>query len=75
MQDTVEILRAAIAHHQSAKHAEAEALCRTVVGVEPGHPRALYLYGLLLLDTGRPHAADGHAPCGDRAEERGAATL
>jgi len=57
MRDTVEILRAAIAHHQAANHAEAETLYRTVLIADPGHPRALYLCGLLLLDTGRPHDA------------------
>ncbi len=57
MPDIIEILRAAIAHHQAAKHAEAEALYRTVLRIEPDHPRANYLYGLLLLDTGRPHEA------------------
>jgi tetratricopeptide (TPR) repeat protein len=57
MQDVIDTLRAAIAHHQAARHAEAEALYRTVLGEEPGHPRALYLYGLLLLDIGRAHEA------------------
>ena len=57
MPDIIEILRAAIAHHQAAKHAEAESLYRTVLRIEPDHPRANYLYGLLLLDTGRPREA------------------
>jgi cytochrome c-type biogenesis protein CcmH/NrfG len=64
MRDTVEILRAAIAHHQAANHAEAETLYRTVLIADPGHPRALYLCGLLLLDTGRPH--DAASQCWNR---------
>ena len=57
MQDVIDTLRAAIAHHQAAKHAEAEALYWTVLDVEPDHPRALYLFGLLLLDIARNHEA------------------
>ena len=53
MQDVLSVLREAIARHQLADHAAAEALYRTVLDAEPRHPRALYLYGLLLLDTGR----------------------
>jgi hypothetical protein len=57
MQSIVDVLRAAIAHHQASNHAEAEALYRTVLDMAAGHPPALYLYGLLLLDTGRSHEA------------------
>jgi tetratricopeptide (TPR) repeat protein len=57
MQDVLSVLREAIARHQVADHTVAEALYRTVLDAEPHHPRALYLYGLLLLDTGRSEEA------------------
>jgi tetratricopeptide (TPR) repeat protein len=53
----IDTLRTAIAHHQASNHAAAEALYETILGTAPNHPQALYLYGLLLLDTGRAHEA------------------
>ena len=57
MQSILDMLRVAIGHHQASRHAEAEALYRSVLGVAPSHPQALYLLGLLLLDIGRSHEA------------------
>ena len=57
MQDIPERLRAAIAHHRAADHAAAEAAYLAVLSAAPGHAQSLYLYGLLLLDTGRAHDA------------------
>jgi tetratricopeptide (TPR) repeat protein len=54
---TIDILLAAIAHQRAARHAEAEALYRSVLAAEPGHARALYLYGLLQLECGRTQEA------------------
>jgi tetratricopeptide (TPR) repeat protein len=57
MQNVVDMLRAAIALHRASNHAEAEVVYGTILEAEPSHPQALYLHGLLLLDTGRPHEA------------------
>ncbi len=57
MPDVFNTLLAAIEHQRSARHADAEGLYRTVLAADPGHGYALYLYGLLLLETGRPHEA------------------
>jgi tetratricopeptide (TPR) repeat protein len=51
------MLLAAIEHQRAGRLAEAEALYRSVVATEPGHGQALYLYGLLLLNSGRSHDA------------------
>ncbi len=53
MPDVFNTLLAAIEHQRSARHADAEALYRSVLAAEPGHGYALYLYGLLLLETDR----------------------
>jgi hypothetical protein len=45
MQSILDMLRVAIGHHQASRHAEAEALYRSVLGVAPSHPQALYLLG------------------------------
>jgi tetratricopeptide (TPR) repeat protein len=51
------MLLAAIEHQRAGRLAEAEALYRSVLAAEPGHGQALYLYGLLLLNSGRSHHA------------------
>jgi tetratricopeptide (TPR) repeat protein len=57
MADIVTMLLAAIAHQRAARPAEAEALYQSVLAVDPGHGHALYLYGLLQLETNRAHDA------------------
>jgi tetratricopeptide (TPR) repeat protein len=57
MSDVLNTLLAAIQHQRSARHADAEALYRSVLAAEPGHGYALYLYGLLLLETDRAREA------------------
>ena len=47
----------AIAHHRAGRHAAAEALYRGIISAEPDNGQALYLHGLLLLDTGRASEA------------------
>jgi tetratricopeptide (TPR) repeat protein len=51
------MLLAAIEHQRAGRLAEAEALYRSVLAAELGHGQALYLYGLLLLNSGRSHHA------------------
>lgn len=46
-------LLTAIAHQRAGRHSAAEALYRAIIAAEPGNGQALYLYGLLLLETGR----------------------
>ena len=46
-------LLTAIAHQRAGRRAAAEALYRAVTATEPGNGQAFYLYGLLLLETGR----------------------
>lgn len=51
-----EILEAA-AHHRARRFAQAEALYRTVLQAQPGHPGALYGLGVLSLQTGDANTA------------------
>ncbi len=73
MPSTVDMLLAAIEHQRAARHAEAEALYRSILATEPGNGQALYLCGLLQLETGRPHtaAATLHAAATARPEHSG----
>src|ERR1700678_4230530 len=57
MPSSVDMLLAAIEHQRAARHAEAEVLYRSILAAEPGNGQALYLCGLLQLETGRPHLA------------------
>ncbi|HTI82644.1 MAG TPA: tetratricopeptide repeat protein [Acetobacteraceae bacterium] len=50
----------AIAHHRAGRHSAAEALYHGVIAAEPGNGQALYLHGLLLLETGRAGEAVTH---------------
>ena len=59
MPDSVpEILAAAIDHHNANRLAEAEALYRQALGVQPNHADALHLLGMVALQTGRLDAAE-----------------
>lgn len=53
----VEALAAAIAHHQGGRLAEAERLYRRILDVEPGHPDALHLLGLIAHGVGQHESA------------------
>jgi tetratricopeptide (TPR) repeat protein len=57
MPKTIDMLLAAIEHQRAARHGAAEALYRAVLAMEPGHAQALFLYGLLQLETGQSHEA------------------
>jgi Flp pilus assembly protein TadD len=57
MLDIPATLLTAIGHQRAARYAEAETLYRTVLADAPDHPHAIYLYGLLQLDTGQTAAA------------------
>src|SRR5262249_4893817 len=49
-------IRQAIAHHRSGRLAEAEALYRQVLSVEPTNPDALQLLGVVALQSGNAAA-------------------
>ena len=53
MPDVTALLLEAVGHQRSANHVAAETIFRAVLAADPGQPRALYLYGLLLLEDGR----------------------
>ena len=74
------LLQTAVAHHQSGRLRQAEAIYRSVLGEQPDNPNALYLLGVVALQTGQPEAAreqfertiaispdyaDAHNMCGD----------
>ncbi len=46
-------LHQALAHHQAGRLAEAEALYRKILLVEPNHPEALHFLGVHALETGK----------------------
>ena len=48
-----EMFRAAAVHHQAGRIQEAEPLYRQVLALEPDHPDALHLLGLIYRQTGR----------------------
>ena len=48
---------AGLAHHEAGRFAEAEALYRAVLDVEPDHAGSLHLLGLLLLGAGQSDEA------------------
>jgi tetratricopeptide (TPR) repeat protein len=47
----------AMGHHRAAQFAQAEAIYRSILSVQPNHPDALTLLGVLSNDLGRPHRA------------------
>jgi len=53
MADIFDSLRSALAHHQAGRWDEAERIYRDVLAANPGHPKTLYLFGLLRLAAGR----------------------
>jgi len=53
MADIFDSLRAALAHHQAGRLDEAERIYRDVLATNPGHPKTLYLFGLLCTAAGR----------------------
>jgi len=48
-----EALEQAVGHHQAGRLAEAERFYRQVLSVNPNHPDALHLLGMIALQTGR----------------------
>lgn len=53
----LEVLSAALAHHQAGRFEEAERLYQEVLRQHPAHPMGLYLSGALALAMGRPRKA------------------
>ncbi|MBF8296842.1 MAG: hypothetical protein HW389_3387 [Bacteroidetes bacterium] len=56
-QDSLALLRQALAHHQASRLPEAESLYRQVLDHEPDHPEALRLMGVLARQRGQLNAA------------------
>ena len=56
-QDSLALLRQALAHHQASRLPEAESLYRQVLDHEPDHPEALRLMGVLARQRGQLDAA------------------
>jgi protein O-GlcNAc transferase len=54
-----EVARQAIAHHQAGRLGEAAALYRQILEVEPHHPDALHLLGVLAMQVGDNEGAAG----------------
>jgi predicted O-linked N-acetylglucosamine transferase (SPINDLY family) len=50
-------LRLGVEHHQAGRIPQAEALCRQILEVEPNHPEALHLLGLLAHQGGQHEVA------------------
>ena len=48
-----ELLEQALGHHRAGRKAEAEALYRKLLALEPEHDQALYLASVLALEAGR----------------------
>src|SRR5690242_17689456 len=57
MADIFDSLRSALAHHQAGRLDEAERIYREVLTANPGHPKSLYLFGLLCMAAGRTDEA------------------
>lgn len=54
-----EALVAALDHQEAGRFAEADILYRRILGVSPGYPHALHLWGILAALTGQPEEAAG----------------
>ncbi|HEY1648868.1 MAG TPA: tetratricopeptide repeat-containing glycosyltransferase family protein [Terracidiphilus sp.] len=54
MQDTIQ---EALGHHQQGRFIEAEQLYRRILAVDPEHPDALHLLGMVAFQTGRSEEA------------------
>ncbi len=57
MRDPIEVLLLAITHCRAKRHAEAEALLREVLAIDPEQPNALFLLGECALSCDRPAEA------------------
>ena len=47
----------ALRHHEAERQVEAERLYRQILQLDPHHPDALHMYGVLYLQVGRPDIA------------------
>ncbi len=56
MQDTAQLLNAALAHHQAGRLADAKALYTGILAKQPKHPDALHFMGLLACQIGQSEA-------------------
>ncbi len=54
---TVNLIQTALGHHQAGRLAQAEALYRQVLQLDPGQPDALNLLGAIALQSGKRQAA------------------
>jgi predicted O-linked N-acetylglucosamine transferase (SPINDLY family) len=54
MQQTTDILGAALAHHQAGRLGDARAAYEQLLAREPAHPDALHFLGLLTCQSGQP---------------------
>ncbi len=52
-----DLVAAGLERHQAGRHAEAEQLYAAALKHDPEEPTALYLFGLLAFETGRPQQA------------------
>jgi predicted O-linked N-acetylglucosamine transferase (SPINDLY family) len=57
MVTTAEALTIALGHHQAGRLQAAEQIYRQILAVEPNHPDALHLLGLIAHQVGRPDVA------------------
>lgn len=57
MSSPLEALRTALQHHQAGRLQEAEAIYRQILQVEPNHPDALHLVGVIAHHDGRHQIA------------------
>ena len=58
MSDPRQAVDRAVAAWRAGRFAEAEALCRSVLSIDPNVVEALRMLGLLALQAGQPHAAE-----------------
>jgi cytochrome c-type biogenesis protein CcmH/NrfG len=58
--DTGALLAEAVRHHGAGDLARADALYRRVLAVDPEHPDALHLHGVVAHQRGRHQAAVEH---------------
>jgi len=64
-----EVIAVATAHHQAGRLSAAEEICRAVLAVEPEHPEALHLLGIVTDRAGQPEAALGYIRRAIRADD------
>ena len=56
-QDPADLITGAVTHHRAGRLAEAQALYRRVLEIEPGHADGLHLMGVLAFQVGRADIA------------------